>query len=132
MSATGEDAPRRRPRGGHLSEIHSGTIVTPAQEALNALEGALRLGALVATAIANAENKSELAPSLKRLVAASDEARRRRIERDLHDGTQQRLVSLALAARPAAAEPSAEWRRAREVLADRDRRRQRNGLGDAA
>jgi GAF domain-containing protein len=58
---------------------------------------------LVATAIANAENKSELAASRKRLVAASDEARRR-IERDLHDGTQQRLVSLALAARAAAAE----------------------------
>ena len=58
---------------------------------------------LLATAIANAENRSELAASRKRLVAASDEARRR-IERDLHDGTQQRLVSLALAARAAAAE----------------------------
>jgi signal transduction histidine kinase len=58
---------------------------------------------LVATAIANAENRSELAASRRRLVAASDEARRR-IERDLHDGTQQRLVSLALAARAAAAE----------------------------
>jgi GAF domain-containing protein len=58
---------------------------------------------LVATAIANAENRAELAASRKRLVAASDEARRR-IERDLHDGTQQRLVSLALAARAAAAE----------------------------
>jgi signal transduction histidine kinase len=58
---------------------------------------------LVATAIANAENRSELASSRRRLVAASDEARRR-IERDLHDGTQQRLVSLALAARAAEAE----------------------------
>ena len=58
---------------------------------------------LMATAIANAENRSELAASRKRLVAASDEARRR-IERDLHDGTQQRLVSLALAVRAAEAE----------------------------
>src|SRR4029077_20840499 len=41
---------------------------------------------LVATAIANAESRSELAASRKRLVAASDQARRR-IERDLHDGT---------------------------------------------
>jgi signal transduction histidine kinase len=62
---------------------------------------------LVATAIANTDNRSELAASRKRLVAASDEARRR-IERDLHDGTQQRLVSLALAARAAAAELPAQ------------------------
>jgi PAS domain S-box-containing protein len=50
---------------------------------------------LVATAIANADSKSELAASRRRIVAASDEARRR-IERDLHDGTQQRLVTLML------------------------------------
>ena len=50
---------------------------------------------LVATAIANTESRSELAASRRRIVAASDDARRK-IERDLHDGTQQRLVSLAL------------------------------------
>ena len=61
---------------------------------------------LVATAIANAESRSELAASRRRIVAASDEARRR-IERDLHDGTQQRLVSLALAARTAEADVAA-------------------------
>jgi PAS domain S-box-containing protein len=55
---------------------------------------------LVATAIANADSRSELAASRRRIVAASDEARRR-IERDLHDGTQQRLVSLGLAVRAA-------------------------------
>jgi PAS domain S-box-containing protein len=48
---------------------------------------------LVATAIANADSKSKLAASRRRIVEASDEARRR-IERDLHDGTQQRLVAL--------------------------------------
>jgi signal transduction histidine kinase len=57
---------------------------------------------LMATAIANAESKSELAASRRRIVAASDETRRR-IERDLHDGTQQRLVSLGLAVRAAEA-----------------------------
>jgi PAS domain S-box-containing protein len=55
---------------------------------------------LVATSIANADSRSELAASRGRIVAASDEARRR-IERDLHDGTQQRLVTLALAVRSA-------------------------------
>jgi PAS domain S-box-containing protein len=57
---------------------------------------------LVATAIANADSRAELAASRRRIVAASDEARRR-IERDLHDGTQQRLVSLGLAVRAAEA-----------------------------
>jgi signal transduction histidine kinase len=55
---------------------------------------------LVATAIANAESRSQLAASRARIVAASDEARRR-VERDLHDGVQQRLVSLALEVRAA-------------------------------
>jgi signal transduction histidine kinase len=50
---------------------------------------------IVATAIANAESRVQLAESRARVVAAGDEARRR-IERDLHDGAQQRLVSLAL------------------------------------
>ena len=50
---------------------------------------------LVATAVSNAESRAELAASRARIVAAADETRRR-IERDLHDGTQQRLVSLGL------------------------------------
>jgi signal transduction histidine kinase len=50
---------------------------------------------LVATAIANAESQAQLTTSRSRIVAAADAARRR-IERDLHDGAQQRLVSLAL------------------------------------
>jgi signal transduction histidine kinase len=62
---------------------------------------------LLATAIANAESRSELAASRRRIVAASDEARRR-IERDLHDGTQQRLVSLGLAAGAAQADVAAD------------------------
>ena len=57
---------------------------------------------LVATAIANAESQAELTTSRARIVAAADQARRR-IERDLHDGAQQRLVSLALQLRAARA-----------------------------
>jgi signal transduction histidine kinase len=50
---------------------------------------------LVSHAIENAETREELAASRARLVEAADEARRR-IERDLHDGAQQRLVAAAL------------------------------------
>jgi PAS domain S-box-containing protein len=50
---------------------------------------------LVATAIANAQTHAELTASRVRIVAAADDARRR-FERDLHDGAQQRLVALAL------------------------------------
>ncbi|HEY6495677.1 MAG TPA: GAF domain-containing protein [Trebonia sp.] len=50
---------------------------------------------LAGTAIANAEAQAALAASRARIVTAEDEARRR-IERDLHDGAQQRLVTLAL------------------------------------
>ena len=59
---------------------------------------------LVATAVANAQNRTEILTSRARIVAASDEARRR-IERDLHDGAQQGLVALALRLRSAAATP---------------------------
>jgi len=50
---------------------------------------------LVAYAVQNAQTRNELAASRARLVEASDEARRQ-IERDLHDGAQQRLVVTAL------------------------------------
>jgi signal transduction histidine kinase len=50
---------------------------------------------LVGTAIANTQARADLTASRARMVAATDDIRRR-IERDLHDGTQQWLVSLAL------------------------------------
>jgi signal transduction histidine kinase len=58
--------------------------------------------ALVATAIANVESRAELMASRARIAAAADEMRRR-IERNLHDGIQQRLVSLGLELRAAQA-----------------------------
>jgi signal transduction histidine kinase len=45
-------------------------------------------------------SRAELAASRARIVTAADQTRRQ-IERDLHDGVQQRLVSLALAERTA-------------------------------
>jgi PAS domain S-box-containing protein len=56
---------------------------------------------LAAQAMANANARQELAASRARIVQAGD-AERRRLERNLHDGAQQRLVSLALMLRLAA------------------------------
>jgi signal transduction histidine kinase len=50
---------------------------------------------LVAQALANADAREQLAASRARLVQASD-AERRRLERNLHDGAQQRLIALSL------------------------------------
>ena len=77
-----------------------------------------RLGnftALVAQAIANAEARDELAASRARIVEAADEARRR-LERNLHDGAQQRLVSLSISLRLAQSKLSADPAGAGEIL----------------
>jgi signal transduction histidine kinase len=76
---------------------------------------------LVATAIATANSRAELAASRARIVAAADQARRR-IERDLHDGAQQRLVSLGLELRAARTAVPPE-------LTDLDERLSRAGEG---
>jgi len=63
----------------------------------------------LAVSLDNAQLYAELTTSRARIVAAADQTRRR-IERDLHDGAQQRLVSLALQLRAAqeAASPAGE------------------------
>jgi signal transduction histidine kinase/DNA-binding NarL/FixJ family response regulator len=53
---------------------------------------------LVASSISNVNARNNLMASRARVVAASDETRRR-IERNIHDGVQQRLVSLGLSLR---------------------------------
>ena len=87
---------------------------------------------LMATAIATAESHAALirlgdeqAALRRRIVAASDEARRR-LERDLHDGTQQRLVSLRLMARAAETDVGADLGELRSYLS-----RVAAGLADA-
>jgi GAF domain-containing protein len=74
---------------------------------------------LVATAIANAENRAALTESRRRIVAATDESRRG-IERDLHDGAQQRLVHavivLKLAQRALAHEDAGAYELVAEAL----------------
>jgi signal transduction histidine kinase len=70
---------------------------------------------LVATAIANAATRAELTASRARIVAAADSARRR-FERDLHDGAQQRLVSLGLGLRMTEASVPSELHPLREQI----------------
>jgi PAS domain S-box-containing protein len=72
---------------------------------------------LLATAIANAAIRLELAASRARIVAAGDDARRK-LERDLHDGAQQRLVSLGLELRAAESALPRELRAVKEQIAD--------------
>jgi signal transduction histidine kinase len=79
-----------------------------------------RLGSfteLVATAIANAESRAALAASRARIVAAADESRRR-IERDLHDGAQQRLVHAVIVLKLASRALSNGDANARELVAE--------------
>jgi signal transduction histidine kinase len=70
---------------------------------------------LVSTAIANAETRAELKASRTRIVAASDQARRR-FERDLHDGAQQRVVALGLGLRTVEASVPQEDQAVRKQL----------------
>jgi signal transduction histidine kinase len=71
---------------------------------------------LVGTAIANAEARAQLTASRARIVTAADDARRR-FERDLHDGAQQRLVSLGLELRAAEASVPTELHPLRDQIA---------------
>ena len=72
---------------------------------------------LVATAIANIEARSELAASRARIVAATDEERRR-VVRDLHDGAQQRLVHTVITLKLALKALEAERQSAGELVTE--------------
>jgi signal transduction histidine kinase len=81
--------------GGRVWGAVSAVWSDPAAMPVGAEHRVAEFAQLVAYAIENAEARNELAASRARLVEAADEARRR-IERDLHDGAQQRLVAAAL------------------------------------
>jgi signal transduction histidine kinase len=73
------------------------TVSTTGQEPM-AMETEQRIVGftkLAAIAIANAQARADLADSRRRIVSAADETRRK-IERNLHDGSQQRLVTLSM------------------------------------
>jgi signal transduction histidine kinase len=72
---------------------------------------------LVATAISNAATRAELTASRARIVTAGDQARRR-FERDLHDGAQQRIISIGLELRAIEAAMPAEQQQLRHQLSN--------------
>jgi PAS domain S-box-containing protein len=79
-----------------------------------------RLGAyceLASLAIASAQARTDLIASRARLVKAGDE-QRRKLERNLHDGAQQRLVSVALTLRVASARLASDPDAAATLLED--------------
>jgi signal transduction histidine kinase len=86
-----------------------GAFTTERLDAVKLIAGQL------AVSLDNAQLYAELSQSRARIVATADQTRRR-IERDLHDGAQQRLVSLALQLRTAqAAAPPEAAELARQV-----------------
>ena len=103
----GELAERLRARGYRASVAAPvrvagrvwGALVASARDPRDLDEGAERrlcdVAELVAQALANADAREMLAASRARVVEAGD-AERRRLERNLHDGAQQRLVALAV------------------------------------
>ncbi|WP_374112663.1 GAF domain-containing sensor histidine kinase [Gordonia sp. C13] len=105
-TATGPIADRLEPRGLRtgigapitVDEQPWGAVIVGTTHRSAPAELRLRLGDfadLVATAIYNSEARAALTRSRARVIAAADQARRT-IERDLHDGAQQRIVSLGL------------------------------------
>ncbi|HEV7750296.1 MAG TPA: MASE1 domain-containing protein [Baekduia sp.] len=98
-----------------------GVLVAAAHDPDDLPEGAEgRLSAfaeLVAQALANADAYEKLAASRTRIVEAGD-AERRRLERNLHDGAQQRLVTLAVSLRLVEARLAADPEATRRMLAD--------------
>jgi signal transduction histidine kinase len=79
--------------GGHLWGMIAVFSLSSEPPPDDTEEHLLEFVELLATAIANAENRNELLASSARIVAAADEARRR-IERNLNTGPQQRLTAL--------------------------------------
>jgi signal transduction histidine kinase len=75
---------------GELSTSGAGAAVPAGAE-----ERLQQFAELAAAAIANAENKAQLTASRARVVATADETRRR-LQRDVHDGAQQRLVQTVI------------------------------------
>jgi PAS domain S-box-containing protein len=90
-------------------------LATPESLAQGSEQRVEEFARLVSLALANAEARKELAGQRARIVEAGDEERRR-LERNLHDGAQQRLVSLSLSLRLAQSKLASNPHAADELL----------------
>jgi signal transduction histidine kinase len=99
--------------GGRLWGALAGASDDPLPEGIEQRLG--DFAELVAQALANADAYKKLAASRARLVEVGD-AERRRLERNLHDGAQQRLVSVAVGLSMVAAKLERDPAGARELL----------------
>ena len=124
--ASGPIAARSRRRGFHsglgvpikIDDCTWGAVIvgTEAGEAEADVQArVMDFADLVATAVYNSETQAQLTQSRARVVAAADQARRT-IERDLHDGAQQRIVSLGMELRAAQMAVPAELEDLRDRL----------------
>jgi signal transduction histidine kinase len=93
-----------------------GTLTAPHAFPAGAEERLGEFTQLVSLALANEEAREQLAASRARLVSTADDERRR-LERNLHDGAQQRLVSLSLLLRRVQRELPSEAAAAAELVA---------------
>jgi len=124
-----EESPERGPCSVIAAPVITKASLLGALTASRPSDDAFRSGAavrlrsfadLAAQSIANERAQAELRASRARIVRTADETRRR-LERDLHDGAQQRLVALSLALRMAESALDDDPGRTRELLADATR-----------
>jgi PAS domain S-box-containing protein len=100
---------------GRLWGAVSVSLVPPESFPPGSEERVAEFTRLVSIALANAEARADLAAQRARIVTAGDEERRR-LERNLHDGAQQRLVSLSLSLRLAQSRLATDLHAADELL----------------
>jgi signal transduction histidine kinase/PAS domain-containing protein len=101
---------------GHIWGAMTARLTPPHVFPKGAKKRLEKFAGLVSLALANEEARDQLAASRARLVTTADEERRR-LERNLHDGAQQRLVSLSLTLRHAQTELADDPTSAAELLA---------------
>jgi signal transduction histidine kinase len=101
---------------GHLWGAMSISVASPDEFAAGVETEVAKFTNLVSVALGNAEAHEQLTASRARIVQAGD-AERQRLERNLHDGAQQRFVSLALGLRLAQSQLAADPASAADLLA---------------